>query len=219
MKKFICLGLSLLWFNTSLAAVQEIDVSDMKFTPSTIDINQGDTVRWINRDTVSHDVQGNFGSSGSMSPGQRFEFVFTTAGNFDYLCSIHPAMTGTIRVAAVTVVENTTEDNGAVNFSDLFGTGNDLVVDDLSETANMPQLEDTNSVAQVSVTTPAPIVPPQVTAPQTVVFNDPVVDKTIAKAAQSNAILPTAGGDNRMIYLAVLALIGMLMFLSGLVRR
>ena len=223
MKKFICLGLSLLWFNTSLAAVQEIDVSDNQFTPAVVDVNQGDTVRWINRDTVSHTIEGGFASSGPVGPAQRFEFVFNEAGNFDYISSLQSGMTGTIRVAAVTVTNDALDETGAVDFSDLFGTGTSNPPADLSETADLPQLEATQESTVITNNTPAvvnqPVVPPTPVAPVTVNFNEPVAQQTIAKAAQNNAILPTAGGDNVMIYLAVLALVGLFLFLSGAIRR
>jgi hypothetical protein len=46
--------------------------------------------------TVTADV-GGFGS-GSLGPGLSFGHTFTTAGTYAYHCSIHPEMTGTIRV-------------------------------------------------------------------------------------------------------------------------
>jgi plastocyanin len=37
-------------------------------------------------------------SSGSLAPGRRFQHTFEAAGTFDYHCSIHPTMRGTITV-------------------------------------------------------------------------------------------------------------------------
>ena len=41
-----------------------------------------------------------FVGSGLMERGQRLSVTFGTAGTFDYLCAIHPGMTGTVEVVA-----------------------------------------------------------------------------------------------------------------------
>ncbi len=60
----------------------------------------GDTVTITNEDGVAHTwtaVEGGF-DSGTMAEGETFEFTFEEAGEFDYFCSIHPRMEGTITV-------------------------------------------------------------------------------------------------------------------------
>lgn len=60
----------------------------------------GDTVTITNEDAVAHTwtaVDGEF-DSGSFAEGETFEFTFEEAGEFDYFCSIHPQMEGTITV-------------------------------------------------------------------------------------------------------------------------
>ena len=206
-------------FNWASAATQEIDISEMRFTPAVVDINQGDTVRWINRDTTDHLIKGAFGNSSTLAPNQTYEFVFNQAGNFDYICELHPSMTGTIRVAAVSVKE---ESAGAVNFSDLFGTGDDFAAEDISETVDLPQLEEPVQSAPVSQPTPAPVVTPP--SNPTPVVNNRTINtapptQTIARAASSNQSLPTAGGDSWLTYLVVLAVLGGLFFVGGVSRR
>lgn len=60
----------------------------------------GDTVTITNEDGVGHTwtaVEGGF-DSGTIAEGETFEFTFDEDGEFDYFCSIHPQMEGTITV-------------------------------------------------------------------------------------------------------------------------
>jgi plastocyanin len=78
-----------------------IAISNFAFSPSTLSINKGDTVVWINKDSASHTVtsdSGNEIASGSLSNGQTFSHTFNTAGSFDYHCAIHPSMKANIIV-------------------------------------------------------------------------------------------------------------------------
>lgn len=60
----------------------------------------GDTIEVTNEDTVGHTWTATGGAfdSGSLGQGESFEFTFDEAGEFDYFCSIHPEMAGTITV-------------------------------------------------------------------------------------------------------------------------
>ena len=78
----------------------EVAIEDNAFNPATVNISTGDTVRWTNLDTASHTVTGtgtNFRSE-LLNQGDSYEFLFTEAGNYDYYCSIHPEMRGTVVV-------------------------------------------------------------------------------------------------------------------------
>jgi plastocyanin len=79
----------------------EVSMKDIKFDPGEVTVNAGDTVTWVNDDSVGHDVTGdNFksGEPGAMQNGDTFEHTFDTAGTFDYVCSVHPGMEGTVTV-------------------------------------------------------------------------------------------------------------------------
>ncbi len=73
------------------------------YDPETLDITVGTTVAWDNADTTVHTVtsgkapetDGIF-DSGMMASGDIFEFTFTDAGTFDYFCTFHPWMVGTV---------------------------------------------------------------------------------------------------------------------------
>ena len=85
---------------TSTTVVNEIAIVNLTFEPASLTVNAGDTVTWVNEDTVAHDVVADDGSfdSGSLAPGASFPHTFTTAGTVPYHCSIHPQMTGAVVV-------------------------------------------------------------------------------------------------------------------------
>jgi plastocyanin len=77
----------------------EITIADFSFSGAD-SVSVGDTVEVINNDSVGHTwtaVDETF-HSGTLASGASFEFTFEEAGEFDYFCQIHPAMTGTITV-------------------------------------------------------------------------------------------------------------------------
>ena len=60
----------------------------------------GEEVIWSNSDGVPHTVtvyDGDF-DSGVFGTGELFAQTFDEAGEYDIFCSLHPEMTGTIRV-------------------------------------------------------------------------------------------------------------------------
>ena len=78
----------------------DIWISNMAFGPSSKTITVGTTITWTNQDAVGHNVTSTSGLFGSSTLGQggTFSFTFNTAGTFNYKCTIHPSMTGTIIV-------------------------------------------------------------------------------------------------------------------------
>lgn len=77
----------------------DVSVEGFAFVPQNLTVAVGDTVRWTNSDGTTHTATAANGEfNGSMSGGATFEHTFDTAGEFDYFCSIHGTMTGTITV-------------------------------------------------------------------------------------------------------------------------
>jgi amicyanin len=77
-----------------------VSISDFKFNPATLTVPVGTTVTWTNKDEEPHTIaakEGSFHSPG-MDTNATYSFTFTTAGSYDYICSIHPFMTGTVVV-------------------------------------------------------------------------------------------------------------------------
>lgn len=79
-------------------ATVEVDIVDFAFEPSNLAIPPGTTVVWINRGVAPHTVTGSFADSGILDPDQSFSFTFDEPGVFDYVCQLHPQMTGQITV-------------------------------------------------------------------------------------------------------------------------
>ena len=86
--------------NSNNPTTHYIDIQGYAFSPSSITINVGDTIVWTNYDSASHTVTSNDGTfdSGGISTGNTFSFTFTSAGTFNYYCSPHPNMTGSVTV-------------------------------------------------------------------------------------------------------------------------
>ena len=75
--------------------------NDLSFDPPQINVPTESIVSWTNADSIQHtvtsDEQGLF-DAGPISPGDTFENVFDSAGEFGYHCAIHPFMTGLVMV-------------------------------------------------------------------------------------------------------------------------
>ncbi len=95
---------------TVSSSAQTVDVSivDFAFVPADLTIELGTTVRWTNNDAVPHTTtsNGDTWDSGNMVPGGTFSFTFSSVGEYPYVCTIHPSMTGTITVESLTSVED-----------------------------------------------------------------------------------------------------------------
>lgn len=87
-------------------------LTDDAYRPNPIEVNTGDTVTWINDDLTSHTATSGNPESGSTgmfggtddSPeiigpeGDTQSFTFDEAGEFEYYCTLHPSMVGTVIV-------------------------------------------------------------------------------------------------------------------------
>ncbi len=72
------------------------------FSPATFTAKVGQTVTWVNRDSMGHTVTNTnstvFFDSQNMAPGATFKFTFTKVGTYPYVCSYHAWMQGKIIV-------------------------------------------------------------------------------------------------------------------------
>jgi len=78
----------------------EVWMQNTAFNPATKTIAAGTKITWTNKDASTHDVVSGTGafSSPSMGQGATFSFTFTTAGTYNYSCTFHQGMNGTIIV-------------------------------------------------------------------------------------------------------------------------
>jgi plastocyanin len=88
----------------ALAANRAVAIAGFAFSPATLTVNAGDRVTWTNSDSVAHTATASSGAfdTGSIAPGESASVRFTQAGTYQYVCTPHPTMTGTIRVRAAT---------------------------------------------------------------------------------------------------------------------
>ena len=84
-------------------ATYTVTIKNFTFQPSTLTIEKGTTITWVNEDSVAHTVtsdDGKFPSSGNLNKADAYQFQFNTPGSYDYHCSPHPFMKGKINVEA-----------------------------------------------------------------------------------------------------------------------
>lgn len=82
------------------ASVHTVTIEGMKFTPASLVMKKGDTVQWVNKDIVPHtatEAKKRFDSGVLQSDGT-WKYTASAAGKFDYVCTFHPMMKGTITV-------------------------------------------------------------------------------------------------------------------------
>lgn len=78
----------------------EVWMKNTAFNPVTKTVAAGTTITWTNKDATDHDVTSNTGlfTSASLGQGGTFSFTFSTAGTYNYHCTFHAGMNGTIIV-------------------------------------------------------------------------------------------------------------------------
>ena len=86
------------------AAETEVKIDNFAFAPQRVVVKAGTTVTWINDDDIPHTVASStkLFKSNALDTKDKFSFTFTTPGAYEYFCSLHPHMTGTIVVEAAT---------------------------------------------------------------------------------------------------------------------
>jgi plastocyanin len=78
---------------------------DRCYIPSTIVIDSGNQVTWVNEDSAFHSVTSGFYGepselfdSGHLDPYESFTVDFDEKGTYDFFCTLHPWMKGQVIV-------------------------------------------------------------------------------------------------------------------------
>jgi amicyanin len=90
--------------NAAQDAPGAIGIDNFTFNPQRLTVKAGTTVTWTNKDDIPHAIAAvskQFKSK-ALDTGDAYSFTFTTPGAYEYFCSLHPHMTGTIVVEAAT---------------------------------------------------------------------------------------------------------------------
>ncbi|MGZ8605894.1 MAG: plastocyanin/azurin family copper-binding protein [Actinomycetota bacterium] len=78
-----------------------VEMAGLCFTPTTLRVDPGATVTFVNRDATAHNVLGTgWGTGEELLLEDAFTATFADAGIFPYACSYHPGMTGAIVVGS-----------------------------------------------------------------------------------------------------------------------
>ncbi len=73
------------------------------FTPGSVTVQAGETVRWVNRSEEEHDVvfdEISLGASKTLLRDDAFEMRFLAPGTYRYVCEFHAGMQGTVVVSS-----------------------------------------------------------------------------------------------------------------------
>jgi len=90
--------------STDAAADSRVNIKNGSFVPSALTVSSGTTVEWHNQDAIQHRIvssQGLF-DSGLIDPGKKFSIKFNNPGTYNYYCSLHPQMQGSVTVSGTT---------------------------------------------------------------------------------------------------------------------
>ena len=83
------------------AATKVVSIKRAAFSPATVSITAGDTIRWKNDDTRNHQVVSTTGTFASpvLGPAKTYSFKFDVAGTYKYRDALVPTSLGTVKVA------------------------------------------------------------------------------------------------------------------------
>jgi LPXTG-motif cell wall-anchored protein len=106
------------------AANGGVTIADFAFSPTTVTVNEGDTVTWTNNGPTPHSATASDGSfdTGILAKGQTGSHAFDVPGTYSYFCQPHPYMKATVVVQAAQT-SGTTGETGGGTTEGTDGTG------------------------------------------------------------------------------------------------
>ena len=87
-------------YTTPQASDSQIGIANFTFAPTPLTISVGTAVTWTNHDDIPHTVMSTDKrfASAALDTDDGFAYRFATPGIYNYYCTIHPKMLGTIIV-------------------------------------------------------------------------------------------------------------------------
>ena len=84
----------------SSGSLVTVQINNQIYSPNPATIKVGQQVNWKNNDSITHTatLEGMFNNVISPNSAQGAPVTFNSAGTFNYHCTIHPGMNGTIVV-------------------------------------------------------------------------------------------------------------------------
>lgn len=76
----------------------KVIIEDFGFKPEVIEINQGETVVWENKDSMAHNLKADLFTSGNIAKGKTYKYKFEKPGTYEYTCTYFPDMKGKVIV-------------------------------------------------------------------------------------------------------------------------
>ena len=100
MRFAITLTVAVLLAGAAWADTLKVNIKSFKYHDEVITIAVGDTIVWLNEDRARHTATARDCSfdTGRLRKGVSGEISFTVAGTYEYICTIHPSMKGTVVV-------------------------------------------------------------------------------------------------------------------------
>src|SRR6202521_6111478 len=85
-------AMAAIWAVSEAAAPKSIEVKDFMFMPTTLTVNAGEEVSWVNKDDEPHTVVSDTGlfRSGGLDTKETYSYRFDTPCTYRFTCSIHP---------------------------------------------------------------------------------------------------------------------------------
>ena len=77
-----------------------VELKSLRFNPDEITISAGETVTWVWKESVLHNVMSKDGDeldSGNHDSGE-YEHTFEEPGTYEYVCTLHAGMDGVVEV-------------------------------------------------------------------------------------------------------------------------
>ena len=86
--------------NMTMASKNAVQISNSSYHPAKIVIARGETVTWVNHDSVPHSVTSTnkYFDSGNIAPGGYYSYQFNNRGTYNYYSSLNHKMVGQVVV-------------------------------------------------------------------------------------------------------------------------